>query len=172
MNDVDQCPNTASGTNVGLDGCNHPPVCTFSYENNSATQTVFAQDLPLGTGTQVAVLTLSPGNYQFNVECFDPELDNIQMTIIFDNGPVNMFTDSPLVSGPLPITLSDGSSLSKTMTYDWTDGVNSGTYQVDISIVGDDDANSSGPSWLPGFEVQFVLFALLIAFIYGNRRIG
>ena len=170
MNDVDQCPNTAYGINVGLDGCNHPPVCTFSYEDNSATQTVFAQDLPLGTGSQVAVLTLSPGNYNFNVECNDPEFDLIQMTIVFDNGNGHMFTDSPLISGPLPVTLSDGLSLSKTITYDWIDGANSGTYQVDISIVGDDDANSSGSSWLPGFGIELLLCALFIAFILVNRR--
>ena len=170
MNDIDQCPNTPIGVNVGPNGCNSPPICTFYYDDSSGSQTIFVQDLPMGSGTQVASLSLVSGTYQFHVECNDPESDSIQMTVTFDGGPDNIFTGSPLVSGPLPVTLNDGVNLSKELTYVWTDGTNSGTFDVIFSIEGDDNT-SSGGSFIPGFELQLVIFAIIFAFAMPRKRI-
>jgi hypothetical protein len=169
MNNVDQCPNTPVGVNVGPDGCNYPPVCTFSYENSSAVQTVFMQDLPLGTGTQIATLTLPPDSYEFHVECSDSESDIIQMSVSFDGGPASLFTGSPLVSGPIPIVLQDNMVLSKVITYDWSDGINNGSYQVTLSIGGDETAQP-GDGWIPGFEFELVILALFLSLYFVSRK--
>ena len=169
MNNVDQCPNTPIGVNVGPNGCNSPPICTFYYDNSSGSQTIFVQDLSMGSGSQVASLSLVSGTYQFHVECNDPESDSIQMTVTFDGGPDNIFTGSPLVSGPLPVTLNDGTNLSKELTYVWTDGANSGTFDVIFSIEGDDNTDSGG-SLIPGFELQLVIFAIIVAFAVAKKE--
>ena len=60
-------------------------------------------------------------------------------------------------------------TLSKTITYYWTDGSNVGTYEIDVSLVGDDTADPN-TGWLPGFELWITLLAIIASLFFNRTR--
>jgi hypothetical protein len=165
---TDQCPSTPSGVAVGADGCNYPPVCDISYEDGVGNVVSLQSQLIMGTGTSSSSLSLPTGTYEFLLECTDPESDMLSMTVTLDGGSPMTFTGSPLSTGAIPVPVQDGMTLSKTITYDWTDGVNSGIFEIDVSLIGDDTADPS--SGLPGFELWITLLAIIASLFFNRTR--
>ena len=166
---IDQCPGTPSGVTVGTDGCNYPPVCDISYEDGVGNVVSLQSQLEMGTGTSSSSLSLPTGDYQFIVECADPESDALSMTVTIDGGSAMLFTGSPLSTGEITVPVQDGMTLSKTITYYWTDGSNYGTYEIEVSLIGDDDADPN-TGWLPGFELWITLLAIITSLFFNRTR--
>ena len=166
---IDQCPGTPSGVTVGTDGCNYPPVCDISYEDGVGNVVSLQSQLEMGTGTSSSSLSLPTGTYQFIVECADPESDALSMTVTIDGGSAMLFTGSPLSTGEITVPVQDGMTLSKTITYYWTDGSNYGTYEIEVSLIGDDDADPN-TGWLPGFELWITLLAIITSLFFNRTR--
>ena len=166
---IDQCPNTPSGVNVGADGCNYPPVCDISYEDGVGNVVSLQSQLAMGTGTSSSSLSLPTGTYQFIVECTDPESDMLTMTVIIDGGSAMVFTGSPLSTGGITVPVQDGMTLSKTITYYWVDGLNYGTYEIEVSLIGDDTADPN-TGWLPGFELWITLLSIIASLFFNRTR--
>ena len=165
---TDQCPGTPSGVTVGADGCNYPPVCDISYDDGAGNVVSLQSQLSMGTGTSSSSLSLPTGTYEFILECTDPEYDLLSMTVTIDGGSGMVFTGSPLSTGGISVPVQDGMTLSKTITYYWTDGVNVGTYEIDVSLVGDDTADPS--NGLPGFELWITLLAISASLFFISTR--
>ncbi len=165
---TDQCPGTPSGVTVGADGCNYPPVCDISYDDGAGNVVSLQSQLSMGTGTSSSSLSLPTGTYEFILECTDPEYDLLSMTVTIDGGSGMVFTGSPLSTGGISVPVQDGMTLSKTITYYWTDGVNVGTYEIDVSLVGDDTADPS--NGLPGFELWITLLAIIASLFFNRTR--
>jgi len=165
---TDQCPGTPSGVTVGADGCNYPPVCDISYDDGAGNIVSLESELSMGTGTSMSSLSLPTGTYEFILECTDPEYDLLSMTVTIDGGSGMVFTGSPLSTGGISVPVQDGMTLSKTITYYWTDGVNVGTYEIDVSLVGDDTADPS--NGLPGFELWITLLAIIASLFFNRTR--
>ena len=165
---TDQCPGTPSGVTVGADGCNYPPVCDISYDDGAGNVVSLQSQLSMGTGTSSSSLSLPTGTYEFILECTDPEYDLLSMTVTIDGGSGMVFTGSPLSTGGISVPVQDGMTLSKTITYYWTDGVNVGTYEIDVSLVGDDTADPS--NGLPGFELWITLLAIIASLFFSRTR--
>ena len=166
---IDQCPGTPSGVTVGADGCNYPPVCDISYDDGAGNIVNLQSALAMGTGNSSSSLSLPTGTYQFILECTDPESDMLSMTVTLDGGSALVFTGSPLSTGGITVPVQDGMTLSKTITYYWTDGSNVGTYEIDVSLVGDDTADPN-TGWLPGFELWITLLAIIASLFFNRTR--
>ena len=166
---IDLCPGTPSGVNVGADGCNYPPVCDITYDDGLGNVVSLQSQLAMGTGTSSSSLSLPTGTYQFIVECTDPESDMLSMTVTIDGGSPMVFTGSPLSTGAISVPVQDGMTLSKTITYDWTDGVNSGIFVIDVSLIGDDNADPND-GWLPGFELWITLLAIIASLFFTRTK--
>ena len=166
---IDQCPGTPSGVTVGADGCNYPPVCDISYDDGAGNIVSLQSALAMGTGNSSSSLSLPTGTYQFILECTDPESDMLSMTVTLDGGSAMVFTGSPLSTGGITVPVQDGMTLSKTITYYWTDGSNVGTYEIDVSLVGDDTADPN-TGWLPGFELWITLLAIIASLFFNRTR--
>ena len=166
---IDQCPGTPSGVTVGADGCNYPPVCDISYDDGAGNIVSLQSALAMGTGNSSSSLSLPTGTYQFILECTDPESDMLSMTVTLDGGSAMVFTGSPLSTGGITVPVQDGMTLSKTITYYWTDGSNVGTYEIDVSLIGDDTADPS-TGWLPGFELWITLLAIIASLFFNRTR--
>ncbi len=165
---TDQCPGTPSGVTVGADGCNYPPVCDISYDDGAGNVVILQSQLIMGTGTSSSSLSLPTGTYQFIVDCTDPESDVVSMTVTIDGGSAMTFAGSPLSTGAIPVPVQDGMTLSKTITYYWTDGSNYGTYEIEVSLIGDDTSDPS--SGLPGFELWITLLAIIASLFFNRTR--
>jgi len=166
---IDQCPGTPSGVTVGADGCNYPPVCNSTYDDGSGNIVTLQSQLAMGTGNSSSSLNLPTGTYQFILECTDPESDVLSMTVTLDGGSAMVFTGSPLSTGAISVPVQDGMTLSKTITYYWTDGLNYGTYEIDVSLIGDDTADPNN-GWLPGFELWITLLAIVASLFFNRTR--
>ena len=166
---VDQCPGTPSGVTVGADGCNYPPVCDISYEDGAGNTVGLQSALAMGTGTSSSSLSLPTGTYQFIFECTDPESDLLSVTVTLDGGSAMVFSGSPLSTGGVTVPVQDGMTLSKTITYYWTDGLNAGTYEIDVSLIGDDTADPT-TGWLPGFELWITLSEIISSIFFIRTR--
>jgi hypothetical protein len=164
---IDLCPGTPSGATVGTTGCNKPPVCDISYDDGIGNVVSLQSALEMGTGHSLSSISLPTGTYEFNLECTDPESDMMSMTVTIDGGSPMLFTGSPLSTGGVSVPVQDGMTLTKKITYDWTDGVNSGTYDIKVSLIGDDTADPN-TGFLPGFELWITLLAI-IASLFFNR---
>jgi hypothetical protein len=165
----DQCPNTPSGVNVGADGCNYSPTCNVSYDDGAGNIVSLESELSMGTGSSSSSLSLPTGTYQFIVECTDPESDMLSMTVTLDGGSAMTFAGSPLSTGAISVPVQDGMSISKTVTYYWTDGLNYGSYEIEVSLIGD-DASDPDDGWLPGFEVWITLLAIIASLFFNRTR--
>ena len=166
---IDQCPGTPSGVTVGADGCNYPPVCDISYDDGIGNIVSLQSQLSMGTGTSSSSLSLPTGTYEFILECTDPESDMLTMTVTIDGGSGIVFTGSPLSTGGISVPVQDGMTLSKTITYYWTDGSNVGTYEIDVSLIGDDTADPD-TGWAPGFELWITLLAIVASLFFNRTR--
>jgi hypothetical protein len=91
------------------------------------------------------------------------------MTVTLDGGSPMTFTGSPLSTGAITVPVQDGMTLSKTITYDWTDGVNSGIFEIDVSLIGDDTADPN-TGFLPGFELWITLLAIIASLFFNRTR--
>ena len=165
----DQCPNTPSGVNVGADGCNYSPTCNVSYDDGAGNIVSLESELSMGTGSSSSSLSLPTGTYQFIVECTDPESDMLSMTVTLDGGSAMTFAGSPLSTGAISVPVQDGMSISKTITYYWTDGLNYGSYEIEVSLIGDDSSDPDD-GWLPGFEVWITLLAIIASLFFNRTR--
>lgn len=167
---IDECPASPSGLNTGADGCNNPPECDISYEDDAGAIVTLESQLVMGAGSSTTSISLPTGNYQFHMECTDPESDMLSMSVSLDGGSAMAFSGSPLSTGAIPVPVEDGMTLSKTISYYWTDGAHSGTYELEVSLIGDDTSDSNA-GFLPGFEVWITIFALFGSlFMHRTRR--
>ena len=165
VNSIDQCPNTPAGVNVNYQGCNNPPSCNISYENSTGVLVNQAEELAMLNGNTSVNIELVSDTYIFNILCFDPEGDQITMLVSIDGGSPISFSDSPVNSGPITVPVQDGMTLSKTLSFDWSDDMNSGSYSMDITLAGN-DSSSSG---IPGFDAWLAIFALAFSLFYRKR---
>ena len=165
VNSIDQCPNTPAGVNVNPQGCNNPPSCDISYENGTGFLFNQAEDLAMLNGNTSVNIELVSDTYIFNILCFDPEGDEITMLVSIDGSSPISFSDSPVNSGPITVPVQDGMNLSKTLSFDWSDDMNSGSYAMDISLAG----NDSSSSFIPGFDAWLAIFALAFPLFYRKR---
>tara|TARA_B100000965_G_scaffold356569_1_gene334647 strand:- start:2903 stop:5077 length:2175 start_codon:yes stop_codon:yes gene_type:complete len=165
VNSIDQCPNTPAGVNVNYQGCNNPPSCNVSYENSTGFLVNQAEELAMLNGNTSVNIELVSDTYIFNILCTDPEGDQITMLVSIDGGSPISFSDSPVNSGPITVPVQDGMTLSKTLSFDWSDDMNSGSYSMDITLAG----NDSSSSWIPGFDAWVAIFALAFSLFYRKR---
>ena len=165
VNSIDQCPNTPFNVNVNPQGCNLPPTCDISYQNSTGFVSNQAEELGMLNGNTSVNIELLPETYVFTIVCNDPEGDQITMLVSIDGGNPSNFTGSPVNSGPITIPVHAGMLLSKTLSFTWSDDMNSGSYTMEITLSGDDYSSS----WIPGFELWLAISAIILS-IYWRKR--
>ena len=166
----DQCPSTPSGVNVGTDGCNYPPVCEISYYDGAGNVVSLYSQLRIEMGTPSSSLVLPIGNYPFYVECTDPESDALSMTVTLNGSSSSPMVFTGFSANAITVPVEDGMTFSKTITYHWTDGVNVGTYEIDVSLEPVFDAEDPNDGLLPGFELWITLLAIIASLFFNRIR--
>jgi hypothetical protein len=166
----DQCPSTPIGVNVVTDGCNYPPVCDISYYDGAGNVVSLYSQLRIEMGNPSSSLVLPTDNYRFDIECIDPESDTLSMTVTLNGSPPSPVVFTGFSAEAITVPVEDGMTISKTITYYWTDGVNVGTYEIDVSLEPVFDAEDPDDGLLPGFELWITLLAIIASLFFNRTR--
>ena len=166
----DQCPSTPIGVNVVTDGCNYPPVCDISYYDGAGNVVSLYSQLRIEMGNPSSSLVLPTDNYRFDIECIDPESDTLSMTVTLNGSSPSPVVFTGFSAEAITVPVEDGMTISKTITYYWTDGVNVGTYEIDVSLEPVFDAEDPDDGLLPGFELWITLLAIIASLFFNRTR--
>ncbi len=171
---VDVCPLVwGDMANGCLTPINLPPICDiyFSLEMNgmvisgSAAIPAIPPMIPGGIGPQE--IQVPAGTYYIIAVCTDPEGDMVTVTI---NGVTIGPTATATVGAVVNITENVEATVDVTVT--WTDGVNTLTGAISITVSGGTnfDSDADGDGYTPGFTAALGVMSLLGAAIAMRRR--
>jgi hypothetical protein len=171
---VDVCPLVwGDMANGCLTPINLPPICDiyFSLEMNgmvisgSAAIPAIPPMIPGGIGPQE--IQVPAGTYYIIAVCTDPEGDMVTVTI---NGVTIGPAATATVGAVVNITENVEATVDVTVT--WTDGVNTLTGAISITVSGGTnfDSDADGDGYTPGFTAALGVMSLLGAAIAIRRR--
>jgi hypothetical protein len=172
--DVDVCPLVwGDMANGCLTPINLPPICDIYYSmevygmviSGDAAIPAIPPMIPGGIGPQE--IQVPAGTYYIIAVCTDPEGDMVTATI---NGVTIGPAATATVGAVVNITENVEATVDVTVT--WTDGVNTLTGAISITVAGGTnfDSDADGDGYTPGFTAALGVMSLLGAAIAIRRR--